>query len=90
MIIEGALSVRNAGLSPEEFDRMTAVIRSIYPELEFPDIPSGLLEELIARDKKVQAGEVGYVLLKSLGEPLIRQKLPFPQVVDTLDLHKNP
>ena len=65
-------SRRWAGLSEDEANRASSLIRKFSLPTELPENldPKALLNAL-ERDKKIQAGICHFVLLKSIGEPVI-------------------
>lgn len=88
MLVEALISVKHVGLSSEDFDTIEDTIHSLFPGLSFPEISTTALQNLIVRDKKKSGADVLFSLLKTIGEPVVGQKVP-SSIVNEAYLHYN-
>lgn len=66
------LSVEKSGLSPAAGDRILAALAAYgLPTVLADDIPDETILAAMGRDKKFEAGQIRFVLLKSLGEAFV-------------------
>jgi 3-dehydroquinate synthase len=72
MCIATHFSRKLVGLSKPEVDRTLALVRRFGLPTEIPEnIDSDALLNAMERDKKIEAGICHFVLLKSIGDPVI-------------------
>ena len=76
MLAALGLSEKLAGLAPPEAARGGQLIRSFGLARPLPALDPRAVLSALALDKKRQADRVVFVLLKSLGEPVIRDDVP--------------
>ncbi len=76
MVLESYLSHQLTGLDIKQLDDIKSVFMERYPKAALPlkDMP-GILE-LLKHDKKNSYGNINFVLLKNIGEPVIDCKVP--------------
>jgi 3-dehydroquinate synthase len=66
------LSVEKSGLSPAEGERILRALAAYeLPTVLADDIPDEAILAAMGRDKKFEAGQIRFVLLKSLGEAFV-------------------
>lgn len=73
MILEGHLAMQQATLSSEEFDSLSAYIKSVYELIILPDQKE--LFPLMLQDKKNMGNELSFSLLNGIGNCLYDQKV---------------
>jgi 3-dehydroquinate synthase len=81
MVLAAAISGRVAGLSAAEAERIHELIKRAGLPAEPPPIAADRWFELMARDKKTDAGELRLVLLERLGRGQLRAGLARSQVI---------
>jgi len=72
MVLAAALSVRAAGLPTAESARVRALIQRAGLPVRGPALDAERYLSLMARDKKVEAGRLRFILLESLGRGVLR------------------
>jgi 3-dehydroquinate synthase len=72
MLLAARLSGRVLGLSTAETSRLSDLLVRARLPIVPPALPFGRWRELIARDKKVEAGAVRFILLATLGNACVR------------------
>ena len=72
MVLAARLSARVAGLPPADAERLAAVLGRAGLPLVPPPLSRTRWLELMARDKKVEAGVIRFVLLEALGRAVVR------------------
>ncbi len=85
MIGEAYISTKMSGLAWDDFKTIRNHLSSLYDlsPLKYLDIYE--IIRLMLLDKKNIAGEVGFVLLKSIGESEFNKKAPVTLITETLD-----
>lgn len=71
MVYESQLSVRHAGLSQVQFNRINELICRFY---DVPELTGGLMKSLspyLLQDKKNSGGEINFTLLREIGNATI-------------------
>ena len=72
MVAAGRLSMEAAGLDPDDFARLVALLRRFGLPTRLPaDLPAEPIMASLARDKKFEAGTVRFVLVPRLGEAFL-------------------
>tara|TARA_Y100001934_G_scaffold262376_1_gene336770 strand:+ start:68 stop:1108 length:1041 start_codon:yes stop_codon:yes gene_type:complete len=82
IIAEALLSVKNTGLSLEEFELIQAFILSIYGKCRRFDVVEVL--EIMQQDKKMKHGKLQFSLLSKIGESTFDCEVPTEDVVESL------
>ncbi|MEP6943511.1 MAG: 3-dehydroquinate synthase [Betaproteobacteria bacterium] len=72
MVLASELSTRVTGLARVESARVEALLRRANLPVRAPALGAARYMELMARDKKVEAGKLRFVILKSLGHAVLR------------------
>jgi 3-dehydroquinate synthase len=72
MVLAGELSVRVTGMPPAENERLRQLLSRFGLPVQAPSLGVDRYLELMARDKKVDAGKLRLVLLEALGRATIR------------------
>lgn len=86
MIMAADLSRRLGWLSQTDQDRVTRLIASANLPVNGPkELDSARMLELMAVDKKVQAGKLRLVLLRALGRAVVTDEFPRGLLMETLD-----
>ena len=68
MVVALQLSERCCGLDPRFSGRVTALLQSCFPRLDFPRVGWPTLERALGADKKTRAGRAVWVLLEGPGK----------------------
>jgi 3-dehydroquinate synthase len=71
MIMEAELSCRTTDLTVEERDRIKTVFSLIYDPVLFTESDVIAIKGLLKHDKKNQSDQVRFVLLQTIGKPII-------------------
>ena len=71
MIMEAELSCRTTDLTVEERDRIKTVFSLIYDPVLFTESDVIAIKGLLKHDKKNQSNQVRFVLLQTIGKPII-------------------
>jgi 3-dehydroquinate synthase len=90
MVLAAELSARLGWLDEAAVARVRALLlRARLPVVPPPGLSSDDFLALMAVDKKVQDGRLRLVLLKSLGQAVIVDRVENAQIVATLDHHRS-
>ena len=76
MILEGYLSHKLTGLSSADLTEIKTTFLQNYPKVHFTQEDIEAILVLLKFDKKNSHGNINFVLLKTLGEPVIDVKIP--------------
>ena len=80
MIIESSISVEKCSLSQSEADQIKHVFNSIFSKVKIDSSDQENIISLLKFDKKNSHGNVNFVLLKSIGVPMIDLKVTPEQI----------
>ena len=80
MVLAGELSVRVTGMPPAENERLRQLLSRFGLPVDPPALGCDRYLELMARDKKVEAGKLRLVLLEALGRATIRSDVPLAEL----------
>lgn len=83
MLVAALLSHRKTGLSAVELDRIERLLQRV-PKPSLGDLRAKTVLELLRRDKKSRDGCVHFVLLRSIGEPVLSSDITEAEVRETL------
>jgi 3-dehydroquinate synthase len=84
MVLAADASRRKGWLSEADVERVRAVIRAAgLPDIA-PDLGVARYLEYMGHDKKVEGGQIRFVLLKKIGEAVITADLPMEMLRDML------
>ncbi len=89
MILEAFLSVKVSGLSLDEARKIKRVFQDIYPKISFDKDTITAVIKLLTHDKKNECGNVLFVLLKSIGEPVWNQSASEELILEAFDFYQN-
>ncbi len=89
MILEAFLSVKVSGLSPDKAREIKSVFHDIYPKISFDKDTITAVIKLLTHDKKNENGNVLFVLLKSIGEPVWNQSASEELILEAFDFYQN-
>jgi 3-dehydroquinate synthase len=84
MVLGGELSVRMAGFPAAENRRLRQLLSRFGLPVDPPALGAERYLELMARDKKVDAGKLRLVLLEAFGRPTIRTDIPRSELLAVL------
>jgi len=84
MVLAARLSVQIAGLSIDAAERLRVLIERARLPTDAPSLGSDMWLRLMSRDKKVDAGELRFVLLAALGSGQVRSGLARDRVTEVL------
>ncbi|MEJ5210444.1 MAG: 3-dehydroquinate synthase [Burkholderiales bacterium] len=84
MVLAADLSMRLSWLTPEDVERVRALVRRARLPDRAPDLGVARYQTLMGLDKKVEGGRVRFVLLKRLGEAVITADVPEALLAATL------
>lgn len=91
MVMAADLSCRLGWLTGPEGKRLKALIRAAgLPDRAPAGIDAKQLRSLMEADKKVENGQLRFVLLKHLGQAAITAEVPAPMLAQTLAAHVQP
>lgn len=80
MVIEGSISVDKCSLKQSEADEIKKIFDSIFPKIIIDNLDQENIVDLIKFDKKNSHGNVNFVLLESIGFPIIDLKVTNEQI----------
>ncbi len=83
MLIAARLSHEKSGLSTSELERIESLLAR-FPKPSLAQIDLAKVQELIRRDKKVRDGRVQFVLLRTIGEPVLCDAVTESDLEETL------
>ena len=89
MILEAFLSVKVSGLSLEAARKIKNVFHGIYPKVSFDNETITEVIKMLKHDKKNENGNVLFVLLKSIGEPVWNQSASEELILEAFDFYQN-
>ncbi len=85
------LSVKHAGLPQEQADRINALLQQYgLPVVLAESIKTETIAEKMKTDKKFSAGQIKFVLLKSLGEAFVSSDLTADDLVEAIEELRKP
>ncbi len=85
MVLAADLSRRLGWLSNNDYERAVALLKRLELPVEAPAIGASRALDLMGMDKKVLAGKLRLVLLKSLGDATITSDFSMPALTATLE-----
>jgi 3-dehydroquinate synthase len=85
MVLAADLSKRLGWMSDKDYQRTVALLQRLELPVAAPKIGANRALELMGMDKKVLAGKLRLVLLKSLGEAVVTADFPLPALKETLE-----
>ena len=89
MILETFISVKVSGLSIDEARKIKSVFHAIYPKISFDKDTITEVIKMLTHDKKNENGNVLFVLLKSIGEPIWNQSASEELILEAFDFYQN-
>jgi 3-dehydroquinate synthase len=85
MVLASDLSMRLGWMSNKDHERTVALLKRLELPVSAPKIGAGRALELMGMDKKVLAGKLRLVLMKSLGDAVVTGDFPLPALTETLE-----
>jgi 3-dehydroquinate synthase len=80
------LSVEKSGLDPAAGERLLAALKTYgLPTTLAADVPDDAILSAMGRDKKFEAGQIRFVLLKSLGEAFVSDAVENADLMEALE-----
>ena len=89
MVLEAYLSTQLVGLNKEEAKDIKETFAIFYPQINFRLKEVNEILKLLRHDKKNKAGLINFVLLKSIGSPVIDVQVPEHLYAKAFDFYKN-
>ena len=89
MVLEAYLSTQLVGLTHEEAKDIKDTFARFYPHVDFTSEEINGILELLRHDKKNKAGRINFVLLKSIGSPVIDIQVPQELFLKAFEFYKN-
>ena len=89
MVLEAYLSHQLTGLSKEALDDIKVTFLSKYPKVDFDTNDIDAILSLLKFDKKNSYGNINFVLLKGIGEPVIDVKIPSDLYLEAFSYYKD-
>ena len=87
MICEGYLSYKYNTLSKEGLDELISIIRGIFPDYAFSKNTYPAIMDFMKNDKKNTSGNIGFALLKELGNCDFNNYLEEDKIIESLDFY---
>ncbi|WP_256009526.1 3-dehydroquinate synthase [Desertivirga xinjiangensis] len=88
MICEAYLSHKYNSLSEEGLNELVEIVRGIFPDYKLSPSMYPALIEFMKNDKKNTSGNIGFALLKRLGECDYNNYLEEDKIVESLDFYR--
>jgi 3-dehydroquinate synthase len=88
MILEAFLSVKAVGFPLESADKIKGVFQAIYPKVHFDKDTITEVIKMLMHDKKNENGNVLFVLLKAIGEPVWNQSVSEKHILEAFDFYQ--
>lgn len=85
MVLAADLSRRLGWLDPVDYERTVSLLKRLELPVAAPSIGTARARELMGMDKKVLAGKLRLVLLKSLGNAIVTAEVPASELTATLE-----
>jgi 3-dehydroquinate synthase len=83
-LLAADVSTRMGWLGDADVTRVTQLFSRAGLPIQAPDLGAARYLELMGSDKKVEAGRIRYVLLKSLGHAVLSHEAPIERVTEAL------
>ena len=88
MVLEAYLSHKLTGLSKEELDNIKSTFLKRYQKIDFTENDITAILSLLKFDKKNSHGNINFVLLESIGKPIIDVKIPNELYLEAFSYYK--
>ena len=88
MILEAFLSVKAVGFPLESADKIKRIFQAIYPKVRFDKDTISEVIKMLMHDKKNENGNVLFVLLKTIGEPVWNQSVSEKHILEAFDFYQ--
>jgi 3-dehydroquinate synthase len=88
MILEAFLSVKAVGFPLESADEIKRVFLAIYPKVPFDKDTISEVIKMLMHDKKNENGNVLFVLLKAIGEPVWNQSVSEKHILEAFEFYQ--
>jgi 3-dehydroquinate synthase len=87
MVIEGYLSWKYGRLPKEDFDQLRSHLINCFPKIEIPQTAIPALMDWMENDKKNDVPGISFVLLDSIGEASVNQRMNEEWVKESLEYY---
>ncbi len=87
MILESYLSTHITDLPQEQLSEITAVFNDMYPQVSFSKEDINHIIEYLKYDKKNTNGQINFVLLDSIGKPVIDKVVSNDLIFDAFEYY---
>jgi 3-dehydroquinate synthase len=84
MVLAARLSRRMGLMNDGEVRRVEAILRTAGLPVQAPDLGVARYLELMGHDKKVEGGQIRFILLKRIGEAFVSAQVPGDALADVL------
>ncbi|MBT8302273.1 MAG: 3-dehydroquinate synthase [Maribacter sp.] len=88
MILETYLSYKLTGLTKEALENIKSTFLQHYQKIDFTDKDISAILSLLKFDKKNSHGQINFVLLESIGRPIIDVKIPNELYIEAFAYYK--
>ncbi len=85
MVLAADLSIRLGWMSSKDYQRTVALLQRLELPVTAPKIGASRALELMGMDKKVLAGKLRLVLMKSMGDAIVTDDFPLSTLTETLE-----
>ncbi len=89
MILEAYISNQLAGLSINHTHAVKQIFTEYFGKVDFSETDIQKIIEILKFDKKNSHGNINFVLLENIGEPIIDQQAPHGILLEAFDYYKN-
>ena len=88
MMMEAKLSLEKAALPEDSFLEIIKVLSAVYPKLEWPIEDEAAILSWLAHDKKNEAGELRFTLLREIGKGIFDVPVTLDEAAIALNWYK--
>lgn len=81
------ISEKHSGLAPQDSEKILALLRHFHLPLVLPDtIPTAIVLEKLARDKKFKSGKIRFVTLSAIGQAQVIETVTSADLEEAIDV----
>ena len=84
MIAAGKLSIEYSKLQSDNFKMLEQTIQKL-PLPQLPEYDSDKILKIIQNDKKIQSGNVRFILIDDIGHAVVQQNINEQSIMDVLE-----
>ncbi len=89
MILAASLSAQILNLPVKESKEIALVINNLYPKIRFDKTDIETILKLLQHDKKSKNGQTNFVLLETVGNPILDCQVTEEQIIEAFDFYKS-